>query len=253
MKNYFILALLPLVFAACIKDDDMNGNEAFSQDKCLTETTISVSNDVCNPPAVGQDIDYVHVGSKSLSETSKADFVDFCFALGSDIGFSDANGNSTTANIRRKEFNTLAYEVTRYQSSGITEYCLESEEAFTELSSEEFTLRINLVAGFNAGIDTATVRENITTGYFIWAFNENARQVIFDIDVEDYLDEAIESDTSYVRYHDEIILNGTNYTELYSNENNYGNGLGRKEKVYFHPKDGLIAVRDSLGVLWTRD
>lgn len=48
------------------------------------------------------------------------------------------------------------------------------------------------------------------------------------------------------------IINFNNYSGIYSNENNIIPGTRHQEKIYFDTKAGLIAVRDSLGVLWTR-
>ncbi len=121
------------------------------------------------------------------------------------------------------------------------------------LTTDKFSLRIVLNTGLNVGVASSqNPNEFIESSFSIFAIKENSRQLIFDLPIENYNGEQIVPDTTNIRYHQNIELNNSNYTELYSNENLNVAGLIRKEKVYFHPKNGLIAVRDSLGNLWTR-
>jgi hypothetical protein len=58
--------------------------------------------------------------------------------------------------------------------------------------------------------------------------------------------------SSIGRFHETVSLNNTTYSNVYSNENKENVTVyTRKEKVYFNQETGLIAVRDSLGTLWT--
>ena len=75
---------------------------------------------------------------------------------------------------------------------------------------------------------------------------------MFDLPIQDNGNEAVNPDTTHIRFHETISLNNTIHSNVYSNENKENvTGYKRKEKVYFNVDEGLIAVRDSLGELWT--
>ncbi len=252
MKKYILTLLLPFTLICCKNDDNLI--KEVIQEICLNEITINESNESCESAFINQGCEVIHIGSKSLSDNIKSDFVDFCNFLGSELTFVSSNGNLTIGIIQKREFNTgTAVISTGFNTPNCVNYCLENEEALIELRSDRFSLRLVVNTGLNFGIDSTNASEEVVSGFTIWSVYENTRQVIFQIDVENYFDEPILPDTTYARYHNNVTLNNTNYTELYSNENNNANGLVRKEKVYFHPKNGLIAVRDSLGVLWVRN
>ena len=126
------------------------------------------------------------------------------------------------------------------------------------MNSDKFSLYIALYTGLEGGIgSSADQNQYIRSSYTISAFsNDNSRQTVFSLPIEDYNDEPIIPDTTRIRYHEEVVLNNSTYTGIYSNENLIpgvnATGLNRKEKIYFDPQKGLVAVRDSLGILWTK-
>ncbi len=254
MKIHLVILLLFLTLVACKNDDDYDPVEEIEEKICLNETTIQESNESCESALINQNCEVIHLGSKSLSENIKSDFVDFCNVEGSELTFTNSNGRTIVGTVEHRAFITNASMiVSGYNTPDCISHCIESERASMVISSSRFSLRLEVNPWLKFGIDSTNVSEQLVSGFNIWSILGSTRQIIFQLDVENYFDEPIAPDTTYARYHNNITLNDTNYTELYSNENNNINGLIRKEKVYFHPKNGLIAVRDSLGSLWTKN
>jgi len=252
MKKYLLILLLPILLFCC--DDDDNTTPEDLTGPCLSETSVEFSNTSCESNFSNDDCEVIHIGSKDLSENVKTDFVDFCNTTESELLFEDPDGNTITCYILEKSFRKNVYQiVSNFNTADCKRYCLDNEEAVVVLASDKFSLRIVLVTGLEFGINDMNSEEKINTSFSIFAMKENTRQIIFDLPVEDFFDEPIVPDTTTIRHHESITLNNSSYTDVYSNENNLNTpGLERKEKVYFHSKNGLIAVRDSLGVLWTR-
>lgn len=220
-----------------------NEEECFNQ---VSEGSLS-----CQEGIIRDSCSLVFVGERKLSEYAKSKFPDYCLEFGSTVEFENADNEKISATIINRDYQTSAYFIiTSFNSPDCTYYCLENEAAQIVLESDRFTLEIDLQPGIRIG---AVGYSDVETRFSIFAQYQNTRQYIFGLPIEDNEGQPIVTpDTNYIRYHEIILLNGKEYTELYSNENNNANGLVRKEKVYFHPKNGLIAVRDSLGELWTK-
>lgn len=244
-----ILIIMPFILMSC---NESSFEEEILNNECLTDFEIEQATNNCDSTLLSQNCDILYLGPKSLSENLKSDFKDFCNSVDTELIFEDSNGNTNLGIIQEKKFYKDSYLISSHFSNPDCEgACLSNEEAYVILQSDKFSLKIMLLTGLNIGFNGEYSNENIVSKFSIWALNENIRQLIFEIAVENYLDEQINTDTSYVRYHENITLNDKDYSGIYSNENNNVNGLIFKEKVYFDLKGGLVAVRDSLGVLWT--
>ena len=252
MKKFAIVLLsIQVLTLSCKKEEKKPG---VTQGGCLAEAEASNSSDSCSSSFFNQNCELNYIGSKGLSESSKSKFVDFCFPQDSAILFEDSFGNKMECFISEKKYSKGTYSIISSPSSPQCEhFCLENEEAYVVFKTDKFSLRIVLSTGLNPGVGfSQNPQKFIESSFTIYAMKENSRQLVFDLPIENFKDEQIVPDTTNIRYHQNIQLNNSNYVELYSNENLNVAGLIRKEKVYFHPQNGLVAVRDSLGTLWTR-
>jgi hypothetical protein len=252
IRNY-LLVILSISVIGC-DNNDMFISSNPSKIGCLTEINIDKVSGTCEMNLVNSNCELVDIGTKELSENIKSKFVDFCNDLNSELTFYDSIGNTINARISEKEFKSGNYNVSlNFNSPNCENYCLNNEEASIIISSSKFTIEVVLYTGINFNTSTENLNELIETGYAIWAIKGNSKQVIFQLPIEDHLNQEIIPDTSYIRFHEEIELNNTNFNDIYSNENNFANGLVRKERVYFNKEIGLVGIRDSVGILWTKE
>jgi hypothetical protein len=251
IKNYLLLILV-INFFSC-GDDDLSTTEQIDY-MCLDEAIIVETTNTCESANLNGACSIFYAGKKALSSQLKSQFIDYCIPENNRILFEDSLGNTTAGRIDYKYYRTgNSTTYTNPFSSSCIGYCLENEEATTVIDSEKFSLRISLNSRLRGLIDTTDINKNIFCGFSIFAQKENTSQFVLGIDVENYLEEFIEpiSSTTYT-FHDSIVLNDASFLDVYSNQDFSPMGLERKEKVYFSVKEGVVAVRDSIGVLWTK-
>lgn len=193
--------------------------------------------------------DPVILGPKKLSEQIKLDFVDFCNR--NSVMFLNSLGQELEGVIKNKSYKKSIFEIRDSISQRCITHCLRNEEALVEIVTDKFAIEIILNTRLNYRVVHTNSVEESMSGYSIYAKLLNKKQSVFDISIENFLDEPIFPDTSIITYHESIILNGESFNEIFSNENQSLLDVERKEKVYFHTQKGLVAVRDSLGELWT--
>ena len=252
-SNLKFVCLILLIFCnSCSKDDDND----ITYDGCLNKSIIEMRDLVCenfsNP-----DCEIIELGQKSLSEQIKSEFTDYCNAETSKIDFINSVGEQLTAEIKRREFKQFMSTTTLTSSSGqICQHrCLEAELAEIDVISKNFGINLRLNSGLGRGTNRDIIEGSVSS-YNIAAYSNytparRVSQFIFRIEVEDFYDNRIMPDTTNVRYHNSIVLNGKMFSDVYSNENNKAEGIRQKEIVYFGIKEGLIGVCDSIGIMWT--
>ena len=258
MRTFTLLFLSCFLILACESEEIMTPEEGAKD--CLRDLTPDAAITDCSTFS-NPDCFLIEVGTSQLSQSSKETFADFCAEENTTITFVDAEENQLTCDVWNKNFSEQQFKITRLASptTQCTTYCLNGEQARVSLRSDRFSLDITLHNELTGGLAVEqNLEESTGIAYNIWAlYNQSTSggnaQTIFDMSLEDFNNERVSPDTSYIRFHSSIMLNGVEYTDLYSNENRENiTGYTRKEKVYFHPEDGLVGVRDSLGVLWTR-
>jgi hypothetical protein len=234
----------------CSKD---NSNDIINPSNCLTNKIAKLTQNDCKAIS-GSICEHIYIGSKKLSVKSKNLFNDFCFGPKSQIIFKDHNGNQLISIVDEQKYVTSRSAIsTNITSTDCKTICLDSEEVVWGIKSERFTLEINLVLIINFDITQEYLDDKIQTSFVIWAEEGNSKQAIFILPIANGENFEIIPDTTYIRLHNTIEINGETFTNVYSNENLNVNGLIRKEKVYFNKTLGLIAVRDSLGTLWRKN
>jgi len=277
MINKTVLILLVFFTLSCTKDDKLTApdltppdDEIISPDStlvddeiippsttppvCLDEMVLSVGSSNCSNLLFGNNCQKFFADKKGIPNEFKSYFSDFCNPLESVINFKNEEGKTIEARVEEKKYETDSYAiVASYGEPDCKLFCMENEVATIVLASEKFSLEINFLTGLNDDINEDNLDENFSLRYSIFAKFKNTAQHIFSLEVANAANELVEPDTSYIRYHENIELVGSIYSNIYSNENLDVPGLVRKEKVYFHNTDGIIAIRDSTGVLWRKD
>lgn len=254
MNNKHIISLLLiLLYMGCQKSDDEI--QSISPEECLIMKTYDKEDAACES-RISQNKDLDYLGQKGLSETSKLSFIEFCYSINTELSFFDSIGNSINGRIISKEYksgNTLA---TTFNCPECVDSCLDNERARLVIESEYFNIRIDLVTRISNSLPFSNKEEPVTT-YVIWSTKNQSSQAIFTMDFENHLDESILPDSSFIKFHQKIRLNDNDYFDIYSNESVFMNdrvkGIERNERIYLSLQNGLIAVRDSLGILWTKE
>ncbi len=228
----------------CLSDMEVSENEIFS----------------CDSPPSFEHCELIYLGKRELSAFAKEHFKDFCSKINSEVEFVDKNGLKLRCSVFHKDYNEGAHTLisNSNDSTNCKRFCLDSEDASISLISDRFTLDVYLQLGVSVTTVMSQDSKDIAeTRFSIFARNQNLGQQIFSVPLLDTNDELISAPDTIaigVRYHTDVLLNNKRYSDIYSNENRGEiNGLTFKEKIYFHRENGLIAVRDSLGVLWTRE
>lgn len=251
MKKILSVFMWVLMLNGCTKDSP---NVIINSDNCLVNKIPRLSPNDCNSINGNSHCEYNYIGSKRLSEKSKSFFTDYCKGLNSIITFKNQNGNELLCTVDEHRFVTSRAAIsTNYTSNDCKTYCLNTVEATWGITSERFALEINLLLNINYDINAQYLDDKINNSFIIWAKERITQQSIFIMPIEDAKGNEIIPDTTFIRLHKTIMLNGETYTNVYSNENLKANGLIRKEIVNFNKSLGLIAVRDSLGTLWRKN
>jgi len=249
MKQISVLILLSF-FIGCTDD---NQNQIFNQKNCLSNRLANPTPNDCK--SISTNVcEFIYIGSKRLSEKSKDLFNEFCFGPKSQIVFKDQNGNQLISIVDEQKFVTTRSSITtNFTSPDCKTICLDSEQAVWGIESKRFALEISLGLNINFDATEEYSDDKIQTTFVVWAKEGNSKQAIFIFPIANGENFDIIPDTTNIRLHKTIEINGETFTNVYSNENLNVNGLIRKEKVYFSKALGLIAVRDSLGILWLKD
>jgi len=246
--NLFSLFVL-LLICSCSDEPDTNPP---SVEQCLENQIAedgfldcSVLNNSCPTELLDQF---------NLSQSMKQRFPDYCLAENNVINFEDAQGETLSVLIKSKRFSKNRAILTLSPGNfDCQNFCMENEIATMELECSRFSLDINLWNNIKLEFDQTGEPNPKPIGEAnIMAKLGNTKQTVFSMILEDEEGMTIEPDTFSIRHHSNIQLNGNVYTDIYSNENNNATSLLRNEKVYYDPNLGLVAVRDSLGVLWSR-
>ena len=255
MNKYSFLAFSILIVISCCSDDDILEP---GPTICLEDFEIDINPVDCQDE-IKDDCEMLYQGSSSLSDGAKAQFNNFCPGINSTLTFENSNNVVLFGFLTEKTFETDIFSIKRY--SKCQHFCLDNENAKIILVSDKFSLRINLLTSLTHTINSMVeIIPESQTVYSILAFTKNQEtgssvgQQIFELPIEDSNNEpVVDPDTTHIRFHETINLNNTTYSNVYSNENNENvTGNTRKEKVYFNQEIGLIAVRDSFGMLWTK-
>jgi len=225
-------------------DDPMPNVESLGQAEIeprLDENCIEIFSEV--------DCEVIHVGQKPLPEELKVYLPEYSNPINTLLLFEDENNNELAVEITNKTFKESI--TTRYTSiipPNCKGYCLDNEIAKVFLQSDVFSLELALTTHFQGLIDEIDPNNNIGTGFLVYGKTKNSISIIFNLPIANFEDQLIEHTPDQITFHENIELNGNNYANLFSNENRtFGD-----EKIYLDLDNGLIAVRDSLGVLWTR-
>lgn len=246
--------ILFIFFFGCSKDNPTFINNPIIQNDCLTNKVAELTPNSCNELNGSSQCEIIYIGSKRLSEKSKNLFNDFCNGLKTQIIFKDQNGNQLLSTVDEHRFVTSRSSIsTNIASTDCKSICMDSETVVWGIKSEKFAVEINLLQNIIFDNSEEYLDDKIHTSFVIWAKKSNSAQAIFVLPIEDGKNIEIVPDTMNIRYHNTIQLNGITYTNVYSNENLNVNGLIRKEKVYFNKDLGLIAIRDEVGTLWSRN
>lgn len=176
-------------------------------------------------------------------------YLDFC---NSEISFVNKSGETLKATIEGTELNKkLNYEHLRGGPCKI--YCVSSQHCIYYLNSDNFSFSLELfndVEILEDGISPMVISKLEITA---WGGDPLGGQKVFKLYLFDSSGKRFESEKDRHEYHDTIILNGKNFSEIYSNEYRLELEVRNKELVYYQLDKGLIAVRDSLGTLWVRE
>ncbi len=266
MKNYLYLILGIFIILGCSEDNEepiteeptMEDPATETSSKCLDGFELDVRLGNCQTEYNGECI-LTYIGSSVLSTESKSNFINFCLELDSTFSFVNDQDKRLECKVTEKTYETLVHSITKY-SEPCEEFCMDNEGAEIIYRSDRFSLRIELIRVLTRELNNMNewVYEPATIYAIkaIFDIQENGgskSQFLFQLPIEDKnYDPILDPDTTRIRFHESISLNNLSYSNVYSNENKeIGNGYTRKEKVYFNVEEGLIAVRDSFGVLWT--
>ncbi len=239
-----------ILICSCLDEPDNNIPEDVH---CLNNQLVEDGNLDCTD--INNFCETELLGELKLSQSMKERFVDYCLSQNSFIKFKNEEGTSLPVEIKSKRYTTNRSILTLSPGNlDCKNYCLENEVAHINLECSRFNLDVSLFSHIKLNFDPQNEPQPQLTGSAnIMARLGNTAQTVFSMHLEDANGMEIEQDTFSIRFHPSITLNGQTFSDIYSNENNNSTSLFRKEKIYFDPNVGLIAVRDSLGVLWSRD
>ena len=250
MKKFIAPVFFILVIASCEEDI----SNSFNSEACLALTPVKNNFTDCYSRLDGVPENYfkVYLGNKKLPLAAKLNFKDFCRDEHEPIIFKDSNDVLLSVNVSDKLYEQGYWF--QYNSNGgeCESFCLDIERAELILESDRFGLYI-ILQSYHTSLSEDPFRST-ETGYRIFAAGENGNQSIFSLGFLDHEDNFIFPDTTRrIKYLKEFKPHGNSYEEVFTNEEYTTPTLKRKEVVYFSLDDGLVAVRDSLGVLWVRE
>ena len=242
----FRLFSIPIVLSLVVLFSCSKEEKLISE--CLDTLTVLENEGDCVMSETSEDCELIHLGYFDLTSTAKSQFIDFCTPLDGTLSFVNVGGQTLEATVTEKEFIEDTYTIHSFGQGLCKTFCLDNERATLSFVTDKFSLDLNILTTIaNGHLDV----KNISV--IIFARKGNTRQDVFDLSVEDFDGNPIDPDTTRIRYHENISLNGLDFTDIYSNENNDGNGLVREEKIYYSINEGLIAVQDSLGTMWLKE
>ena len=264
MKKIILFSITAILILACNSENEENPSHTNNEDvelECLSGFENEVVNLFCNDPEI-DSCEYLYAGIQHLSDYAKESFIDFCFPLDSEVVFEDSSGEEVICDVVRKRYRNGSSSISTAVGAPVCRrYCLDNQKASIELKSGKFHLEISVLTYLSGSADTEEeLKTNVETRFQIAScFEEVIGNVtsrthnsFFFLPIEDFNQNVIIPDASEISYHESIVLNGVSYEDVYSSEVPQISNSKVREDVYFNVDLGLIAVRDSLDVLWTK-
>ena len=252
---YTFILLLSLSNTSCTDDITVNCIKS-ARNECLITYEVEEPTIICESFNTVSDCPKINLGFKALHPQVKLEFVDFCYREGGNICYTDSADNTIIITVEEKSFrNWVSNITTDFNTTICKSFCLDNQVAKIELISERFSIDIEFGTGLNFfEISTNDYSENIVSDLEINSNSDTGkRQFIFSVPIWDYKDEKLEFKDSDIIYYEKIELNNIEYTEVFTNQDFNRVKAHTHEIVYFNLKEGLIGVRDTLGVLWTKN
>ncbi len=227
---------------------------------CLTQENAIIENEECSLPPFALDCTLEMHNEMTLSDKAKALFVDFCIPLDETLRFVNEGSDTINCEIIEKEYIIgPVHHIFGINSPDCQVNCARGERSMIHLKCNQFDISLHL----NVQLDLNVVfgaQNEYNTNFRVDSYLSSTSSLgkIFSMKLDNLTGEIDEQFTALnpdrVTKHASIELNGKHFEDVISNEDYLPQNPAFEniERIYISERVGLVAVRDSLGVLWRK-